>query len=158
MPLGWAGGCQMSRTEVVLTSGKRIPTGGPGTASNNSLSYSKVTARLQHKAIFPWRQVYLESRIVFYHHPVCAPGVGVSWVRRLLCVWSWEPGSRTGHTCLGRSVGHCGWCSPPPSRSGVPNQSLSLCTLPIRDRAETLIHFPWQAALSWKMIKNTRSG
>lgn len=34
MPLGWAGGCQMSRTELVLTSGKRIPTGGPGTASS----------------------------------------------------------------------------------------------------------------------------
>lgn len=31
MPLGSAGGCQMSRTKVVLTSGKRIPTGGPGT-------------------------------------------------------------------------------------------------------------------------------
>lgn len=31
-PLGAAGGCQTSRTKVVLTSGKRSPTGGPGTA------------------------------------------------------------------------------------------------------------------------------
>ena len=31
MPLGWAGGCQMSLTEEVLTSGNRMPTGGPGT-------------------------------------------------------------------------------------------------------------------------------
>lgn len=30
-PLGAVGGCQMSRTEVVLTSGNSIPTGGPGT-------------------------------------------------------------------------------------------------------------------------------
>lgn len=31
MPLGAAGGCQISRTDVVLTSGKRMPMGGPGT-------------------------------------------------------------------------------------------------------------------------------
>lgn len=31
MPLGWAGLCQMSRTELVRTSGNRMPTGGPGT-------------------------------------------------------------------------------------------------------------------------------
>lgn len=43
----------MSRTEVVLTSGKRIPTEGPGTVSNNSLSYSKVTARKMAQNNFP---------------------------------------------------------------------------------------------------------
>lgn len=32
MPLGCEGDCQISRTEVVRTSGNRIPTGGPGTA------------------------------------------------------------------------------------------------------------------------------
>lgn len=31
IPLGCAGGCQMSLTDVVLTSGNRMPTGGPGT-------------------------------------------------------------------------------------------------------------------------------
>lgn len=31
MPLGAVGGCQISRTDVVLTSGNRMPTGGPGT-------------------------------------------------------------------------------------------------------------------------------
>lgn len=31
MPLGAAGGCQISRTDVVLTSGNRMPIGGPGT-------------------------------------------------------------------------------------------------------------------------------
>lgn len=34
MPLGVAGGCQISRTEVVLTSGNRMPTGGPGTGGD----------------------------------------------------------------------------------------------------------------------------
>lgn len=34
MPLGCAGGCQISLTEVVLTSGKRMPTGGPGTITH----------------------------------------------------------------------------------------------------------------------------
>lgn len=31
MPLGCEGDCQISRTDVVRTSGNRIPTGGPGT-------------------------------------------------------------------------------------------------------------------------------
>lgn len=34
IPLGCAGDCQMSRTELVRTSGNRIPTGGPGTSSS----------------------------------------------------------------------------------------------------------------------------
>lgn len=33
MPLGCEGDCQISRTEVVRTSGNRMPTGGPGTSS-----------------------------------------------------------------------------------------------------------------------------
>lgn len=36
MPLGAAGGCQISRTDVVLTSGNRMPTGGPGTGGNKA--------------------------------------------------------------------------------------------------------------------------
>lgn len=34
MPLGAAGGCQISRTDVVLTSGNRMPMGGPGTGGD----------------------------------------------------------------------------------------------------------------------------
>lgn len=80
----------MSRTEVVLTSGKRIPTGGPGTASNNPLCYSNIETfniQTQHRAIFSVKvyTAYLNSGVGSYHHPMCAPGVGVSWVRRLLC-------------------------------------------------------------------------
>lgn len=37
IPLGWAGDCQISLTEVVRTSGNKIPTGGPGTGKNTSL-------------------------------------------------------------------------------------------------------------------------
>lgn len=39
MPLGCEGDCQMSRTEVVRTSGNRMPTGGPGTAGKQKTSY-----------------------------------------------------------------------------------------------------------------------
>lgn len=42
MPLGCAGGCQMSLTEVVLTSGKRIPTGGPGTVRDKEPAVGKT--------------------------------------------------------------------------------------------------------------------
>lgn len=94
-----------------------------------------------------------ECKYISYHHPVCVPGVGANWVHHPLCVWSWEPGSRKGHTCLDRSAGHCGWYFPPLPRSGMPNQSLSLCMLPMRERAETLIHFLKQASLS-VLLKN----
>lgn len=36
MPLGAAGGCQISRTDVVLTSGNRMPMGGPGTGGDRA--------------------------------------------------------------------------------------------------------------------------
>jgi hypothetical protein len=34
IPFGVAGGCQISLTDVVLTSGNRMPMGGPGTAGD----------------------------------------------------------------------------------------------------------------------------
>lgn len=43
MPLGCAGDCQIKRTEVVLTSGKRIPTGGPGTAGKTADKKKSIT-------------------------------------------------------------------------------------------------------------------
>lgn len=43
MPLGAAGGCQTSRTDVVRTSGNRMPTGGPGTGGTRE---EQVTVRL----------------------------------------------------------------------------------------------------------------
>ena len=42
MPLGAAGGCQTSRTDVVRTSGNRMPTGGPGTGGTRE---EQVTVR-----------------------------------------------------------------------------------------------------------------
>lgn len=42
MPLGCAGGCQMSLTDVVLTSGKRMPTGGPGTVTHKMTNQVRV--------------------------------------------------------------------------------------------------------------------
>lgn len=41
IPLGCAGGCQISLTEVVLTSGNKMPTGGPGTVTANEKSLAK---------------------------------------------------------------------------------------------------------------------
>lgn len=41
IPLGCAGGCQISLTELVLTSGNKMPTGGPGTVTANEKSLGK---------------------------------------------------------------------------------------------------------------------
>lgn len=64
MPLGWAGGCQMSRTEVVLTSGKRIPTGGPGTAISE-ITHLVICKRITAQSNFPMLvcTVYLGFKI-----------------------------------------------------------------------------------------------
>lgn len=44
MPLGAAGGCQTSRTDVVRTSGNRMPTGGPGTGGHKGGAGDGVAA------------------------------------------------------------------------------------------------------------------
>lgn len=52
MPLGWAGGCQISLTDVVLTSGKRMPTGGPGTVTQRSYGPDKRLRLIIQNCIF----------------------------------------------------------------------------------------------------------
>lgn len=44
MPLGAAGGCQISRTDVVLTSGNRMPMGGPGTGGDRGEAGNRAAA------------------------------------------------------------------------------------------------------------------
>lgn len=51
--MGAAGGCQMRRTKVVLTSGKRIPTGGPGTGVGRDRVHRGVHERVQSTSSHP---------------------------------------------------------------------------------------------------------
>ena len=45
MPLGWDGDCQMRRTDVVRTSGNRMPTGGPGTVGQTDRQLDRLMGR-----------------------------------------------------------------------------------------------------------------
>lgn len=46
MPLGWAGGCHMRRTDEVLTSGNRMPIGGPGTVMDEKEENTQLPSAL----------------------------------------------------------------------------------------------------------------
>lgn len=74
MPFGWAGDCQIRRTDVVRTSGNRIPTGGPGTVSrrlffrrNRKVPPAFLTFKL--KALFNCNTLALPRALTIIQSP-----------------------------------------------------------------------------------------
>lgn len=145
MPLGWAGDCQIRRTEVVRTSGNRIPTGGPGTAAKQPTDFF---FRIQIFSVVHPKLSYAKKNS--YHRPTSSPGWAESSAVHLRSVWKPEPGSRKAHTSPSQSAGCCGRRSLPPSRNGLRCPSPSPYTPPDQEMSKEC-----QIKVTLRMEKDT---